>query len=152
MTVQIWDTISIIGFILGGLMLVVAGLLFWRYQIPRLIGDITGKTAKKAIEDIKKQSEETGRAYKAPSRNAGEQQQNIVSLSGSLVGRTDVLPENAPVAIPQETQEDYGAVNETSLLSNVVYNTVETAPIPDIPLNITVVTDITFIHTNEAIA
>ena len=45
--------------IAGGLsigLLVVSVILFFVLKIPRVIGDLSGRTARKAIEDIRKQN------------------------------------------------------------------------------------------------
>ena len=49
MTYEIYHWIFIGGAILAGLMLALTVLLFFRYRIPRVIGDLTGSTARKAI-------------------------------------------------------------------------------------------------------
>ena len=151
MTVQTWEIISVVSFVLAVAMLAVAGLLFWIDQIPKVIGDITGKTAQKAIEDIRKQSEETGRVYNARSRDANAPPINMVNLSGNLVGQTDALPENAPAAVMMVQQT---AVSETALLSSApVHNGGETTLLSGMQMaSVAVITDITFVHTDEEIA
>lgn len=49
--------------IAGGLsigLLVVSVILFFVLKIPRVIGDLSGRTARKAIEDIRKQNTQSG--------------------------------------------------------------------------------------------
>ena len=60
MSYEIYHWIFIGGAILAGLMLALTVLLFFYLQIPRVIGDLTGSTARKAIEDIRQQNTQTG--------------------------------------------------------------------------------------------
>ncbi len=70
MTYEIYHWIFIGGAILAGLMLALTVLLFFRYRIPRVIGDLTGSTARKAIEDIRQQNTQSGtKVYKSSTVN-----------------------------------------------------------------------------------
>lgn len=60
MNYEAYHWIFIGGAVLAGLMLVLTVLLFFLLQIPRVIGDLTGSTARKAIEDIRQQNAQTG--------------------------------------------------------------------------------------------
>ena len=63
---DIYRYIFIGGAILCGVMLVVSVLLFILLKIPKVIGDLTGITAKKAIENIRNQNESSGnKTYKS---------------------------------------------------------------------------------------
>ena len=167
MTVQTWEIMSLVGFIMGGLSLIAAGLLFWRGKIPKAIGDLSGKTARKAIEDIQKRSEETGRAYsRSRSLKSGVNPASAVNLSGNLIGQTDALPENAePTSRPAPMVEDV-ALTETSVLAPPPSDDLgETSVLPLQPTDdpgetallspkvqgVTVIADITFIHSDEVI-
>ena len=54
MTYEIYRYIFIGAAILCGIMAIVSIALFFLLKIPRVIGDLTGSTARKAIEKIKK--------------------------------------------------------------------------------------------------
>ena len=70
MTYEVYHWIFIGGAILAGLMLALAAVLFFYLQIPRVIGDLTGSTAKKAIEDIRQQNVKSGvKVYKSSAVN-----------------------------------------------------------------------------------
>ena len=60
MTYDTYNLIFIIGAILAGVMLVTALVLFFVLKIPRVIGDLSGSTARKAIADIRSQNTATG--------------------------------------------------------------------------------------------
>lgn len=60
MSYEIYHWFFIIGALLAGMMLVLSVILFFYFRIPRVIGDLSGSTAKKAIESIRQQNEQTG--------------------------------------------------------------------------------------------
>lgn len=71
---------------LSGVMLIVSVLLFIFLKIPRVIGDLTGATARKAIENIRNQNESSGdKIYKssAVNRERGKLTDKI-SASGNI--------------------------------------------------------------------
>lgn len=70
MTYDIYRLIFIVGSIACAVMFVVSVILFITLKIPNVIGDLTGRNAKKAIENIRKQNEASGgKAYKASAVN-----------------------------------------------------------------------------------
>ena len=60
MSYEIYKYIFIGAAIICGILLVVAIALFFALKIPKVIGDLTGSTAKKAIKDIREQNEKSG--------------------------------------------------------------------------------------------
>lgn len=60
MSVEFLQTLSMIGYLLSGVFLVVTIVLFFVLRVPKLINDLTGATARKAIEDIRKQNRSMG--------------------------------------------------------------------------------------------
>ena len=89
MTYEIYHWIFIGGAILAGLMLVLTVLLFFLDQIPRVIGDLTGSTARKAIENIRQQNTKTGdKVYKSSSVNRERGKVTAkISSTGKLTGQ-----------------------------------------------------------------
>ena len=63
MTYEIYRYIFIGSAILCGVMFVVSILLFVLLRVPKLISDLSGLTAKKAIKNIREQNEATGEKY-----------------------------------------------------------------------------------------
>ncbi len=61
MSVEQLQTLSMAGYIASGGFLAITVLLFFVLKIPRLIEDMTGVTARRAIEDIRRQNEGDGR-------------------------------------------------------------------------------------------
>ena len=50
MTVELLQIISLVSFIIAGVLLLLGIALFFLLDVPKLYGDISGRTAKKAIQ------------------------------------------------------------------------------------------------------
>lgn len=87
MTYEVYRFIFYGGAILAAIMLVVVIILFFVLKIPAVIGDLSGATARKAIENIRNQNETTGdRAYKSSAVNVERGKlTDKISPSGSLL-------------------------------------------------------------------
>ena len=68
MSVEQLQMLSMAGYIASGGFLVSTVLLFFILKIPRLIEDMTGVTARRAIEDIRRQNEGGGKIGRASCR------------------------------------------------------------------------------------
>lgn len=62
----VWQTISIVGYSLAGVLLVVTVILFFKMNIPAIIGDLTGRTAAKQIQEIRLRNAMTGNKRQTP--------------------------------------------------------------------------------------
>ena len=70
MTYEMYRYVFLGGAIAAGVMLAVSILLFFVLQIPKVIGDLSGRTARRAIDNIRRQNEESGdKAYKSSAVN-----------------------------------------------------------------------------------
>ncbi|WP_428909693.1 hypothetical protein [Niallia sp. Krafla_26] len=67
MDAQTWQLISIIGYSLAGLLFIVAIIMFIKMNIWSVIGDLTGRTAAKQIQEIREQNARTGNKHYRPS-------------------------------------------------------------------------------------
>lgn len=128
MTVELLQTLSLIAYIVAGVLLVVAIILFLVLNVPLLIGDLSGANARKAIESIRQQNEATGeKAYKPSAVNAsrGKLTEKIsgsgrlLHQSGSLRGSmgTEKISTTKLVKEAEETTLLSTASNETTILS-----------------------------------
>ncbi len=61
MSIEMLQNISLSAFVVSGILLVIAIVLFFTLGIPQVIGDLSGATARKAIEDIRLQSQNNER-------------------------------------------------------------------------------------------
>lgn len=148
MTYEIYRYIFIGAAILCGIMAVVSVLLFFYLKIPRVIGDLSGSTARKAIEEIRKQNESSGhKTYKTSLVNQERGRlTDKISPSGNLYPvETDPLG-GAMATEKIGTQQ----LDATDILDN--FGSEETAVLSDMTINTFVIEhEITFIHTNELI-
>lgn len=117
MSVQLLQTLSTVAFILSGVMFLVAIALFFLFNVPQLFGEVSGATARKAIESIRQQNEVSGnKAYRPSPVNAlrGKLTDKITP-SGKLETR-DSTPSVSVGTSKLLPQEDTGAASETVLL------------------------------------
>lgn len=119
MTVELLQIISLVSFIIAGVLLLLGIALFFLLDVPKLYGDISGRTAKKAIEAIRQQNESSGnKAYKPSAVNAERGKlTDKISHSGSVVGKTS----GSGISVGTEklhTDVLTAKANETTVLNN----------------------------------
>lgn len=129
MTVELLQTASLVAFIAAGILFLVAVALFFLLDVPKLYGDISGRTAKKAIEAIRQQNESNGNTAYKPSAVNEERGRltDKITKSGSLQSQTGgsigVGTEkfSTSTLFPQsnETTVLETAANETTVLTGV---------------------------------
>lgn len=61
-----WHTISIVAYSLAGVLLAAAIFLYFKLNIPAIIGDLTGRTAARQIQEIREQNQLTGHKLHQP--------------------------------------------------------------------------------------
>lgn len=140
MTYDIYRLIFIVGSIACAVMFVVSVILFITLKIPNVIGDLTGRNAKKAIENIRKQNEASGgKAYKASAVNLERgrltdkmtpsgnlQRRGITSVFGVHTEKISTMKLEQQASVGMDTdnesnetmvlEQDYS--NETSVLNH----------------------------------
>lgn len=165
MNVEIYKIISTVGFILAAIMLILSIFLFFKFNIPKVIGDITGKTAKKAIQRIHEQNEQSGdKAYKSsPVNIARGKIMDKVTNSGNLI-----VQDNRPIVVDVGTgkisTQELNDQNQTTVLCSDSDDTTAlyiTGSLDgkanvnnhsqEINQQTNLEIDITFIHTDEVI-
>ena len=142
MTYDTYRYIFIGAAILSAIAFVVAVVLFVVLKIPRVIGDLTGATARKAIRDIREQNEQSGeKVYKAsavnrergrltdkisPSGQIIPQHDRHTGMTGMMSGTEKIGTEVLMADMANETSVlDENMAGETSVLSeNVVTESV----------------------------
>lgn len=103
MSVELLQRFSIAGYVAGGIFLGVSILLFFVLHIPKVIGDLSGTTARKAIASIEQQSGGEYTAHRA---------RRIRS------GRDDFSTEKFMTSKLQETSQDTTVLmSETTVLA-----------------------------------
>lgn len=165
MSYEIYRYIFIGAAILCGAMIVTSILLFILLKIPKVIGDLTGRTARKAIENIRNQNESSGdKTYRSSLVNQERGKlTDKISPSGRLIRNPTDLLGGAMATEKIGTQQlvsDETAVldsgNETTVLTGELDNSGnETTLLSQtvIPNNVFEIEyEITYIHTNEIIS
>ena len=113
--------------ILSGLMLVAAILVFIFMNIPKVISDLSGATARKAIKAIREQNEAGGeKTYKASAYNqARGKLTDKISPSGNVIQQRDAMQHfvSTTKIETQELAQDAPA-NETTVLGGANETTV----------------------------
>lgn len=169
MTYEIYRYIFFGGAALSGLMLIATVLIFFFLRIPTVIGDLSGATAKKAIENIRNQNTSSGeKTYKSSyvNRERGKVTDKITS-SGRLIKEPSELLTGAMSTEKISTQsladsaadettvlgQSDTALNETTVLSQPEFTSGETTVLDcEVQTGVFEIEfDITYIHTDEVI-
>lgn len=114
MTVELLNTLSMSAFIAAGVMFLLAIALFFILDIPMVVGELSGKNAKKSIKEIQKHNEgDSERLNRVSSRNSHVTKPGKTGRVG--VG-TEKFATNALATPANETTLLNS--NETTLLNN----------------------------------
>ncbi len=124
MSYEAFRYIFIIGLALCCVMFLVSVVLFFVLNISKIISDLSGRTAKKAIQNIREQNEKTGhKTYQVSqvNRERGKLTDKI-SHSGRIVSKDPSSQlgysvETAKISAEAEETSVIGCGNETSVLS-----------------------------------
>ena len=99
-----------------GVMFLVSVTLFFVFKIPNIIGNLTGRNAKKAIEDIKRQNESYAYSDKANALNGKKEITEKISTARlDNIGETTVLGYNGE---DETTVLGNNGEDETTVLGN----------------------------------
>lgn len=109
MDAQIWFTLSIVGYSLGGLLLIVAIVMFYKMGILSIYNDLTGKTAERKIREIRESTENAHRNYSRVT------QYDPVSTNSPVTRGDKKQQFNIPTAKTSTAQEVF-VEDETELL------------------------------------
>ena len=163
MSYEIYHWIFIGAMIMAGLMLALTVFLFFYFQIPRVIGDLTGSNARKAIEDIRQQNTKTGvKVHKTSQVNrergkvtakmtaAGKVvEQHSGGVSAMKTGKISTQKLSQEAAQPAaETTVLNPPRDETMLLTPQSWGAPAPAPAPS---GFMIEYELTFIHSDELI-
>ena len=174
MSYEMYRYIFLGALIACGIFFVVAVILFFTLNIPKVISDLTGRTARKAIENIRMQNEQSGdKTYQSSAVNLERGKlTDKISQSGRLVPRdvtpfgTGVITEKISTMELEQTAGETDVLSqptgetdvltpiagETDVLAPVAGETDVLAPAEQSAQVFAVEYEITFIHTNEVIA
>ena len=173
MTYDVYRYIFFGGAGLAGVCLIVAVIIFFALRIPSVIGDLTGATRRKAIENIRSQNENSGiKTYKssAVNRERGKITDKITA-TGNLVKNGDDVMGGAMATgkigtdkLSEEARQSFettllaeSAANETTVLNmpeageTTVLGQTEAEQITEDADTFTIEYELMFIHTDEVI-
>lgn len=141
-----------------GVLLAVSVVLFFTLRIPKVISDLSGRTAKRAIETIRMQNEQSGnKTYHSSSVNLKRGKlTDRMTESGRLIPSSDtpfgtgkITEKISASSLAEEPSGEttvLQAAEETTILTPEMTQTDAFAP-----AEFVVETDIVFIHTDEVI-
>ena len=122
MTYEVYRYIFVIGAVLAGIMFVISVAMFFVLKIPSVIGDLTGATARKAIENIRISNENTGnKIYRtSPVNRERGKLTDKISPSGRLIKNPSTSLRGAMETEKIAPQQYYpeAAANATTLLAD----------------------------------
>lgn len=138
MTVEYLQLLSIIAYIIAAILVLTAVALFFLLDVPKLYGDISGRTAKKAIEAIRKQNEVTGNKVYKPSHV--NQARGKLTDKITQSGRLESPSEDPAIGVATEKLETATLMHqsdETQILQESFFQSGETTILeqPESPPN-----------------
>ncbi len=142
MTYEIYRYIFIGAAALAGIALVVSIILFILLNIPKVISDLSGLTAKRAIKDIRENNEKTGdKSYKVSAFNESRGKlTDKISQSGNIIkqyqSQMRLGIDTTKISTQQLTPEEISP--ETTVLSQAAETTVLSSTSETTVLNQTV--------------
>lgn len=124
MSVEQLQTLSLVSYIIAGVLVLATIALFFLLDIKKVIGDVTGATARKAINTIREQNEASGdKAYKPSPVNAARGKlTDKISPSGRLQPQTAGIG-GSPGTEKFDTTKLMPPIEETTVLDNTVSDT-----------------------------
>ena len=162
------STLSIISFVVAGISLVLAVFFWFFFKIPTVIGDLSGRTARKSIARMRAANEKTGnKSYKESKTNAARGKlTDTIKDSGKLkknAVQDDDRPETGLLTqnkADEASSEATGLLNDENAATGLLVDEDVTAPL-DSPIQKTekrkggkklkMLDEVIIIHTDEVI-
>lgn len=157
---EILSAVSMISYIAAGVFAAATAALWFLFKIPSVIGDLSGRSAKKSIEKMRVHNEKTGKkSYRSSAENEkrGKLTEKMDRKNDSKPGKsyeTGVLSENNPQKRQIEETELLTEGEATSPLDEGA----ETEPLYEqetgmkrnpAAVNIELLEEVVFLHTDE---
>lgn len=157
------STFSIISFIVAGVSLGLAILLFIYFRIPTVIGDLSGRNAKKSIARMRSSNEKSGnKSFRASETDAAR---GKLTSTMPGIGNQQKKTKDDAIAFVEDQMPETGllAENKADLIGEstvLLEDTEETMLLDETPkepakrvggVKLTILDEVTFIHTDEVI-
>lgn len=145
------NTISVVLFIAAGIFAILAVALWFILKIPIVMGDLSGRTAKKSIEQMRKNNEFTGNKSFEPSKRNLERGK----LTGTIEVKEQSVDEGGGTVLLKENMVKNFESQNTTLLDDE-----ETSPLEESDgkskrnpsrVEIKLVDRVIIVHTEEVI-
>lgn len=152
---EILSRISIISFVLATLCFLLATILWFRFKIPVIIGDLTGRNAKKSIARIRSKNERTGKKHYTPSYTNKERGKLTEKIKDEQADDTMPL-ENSEVTeklFPKVNQNGFDDQGQETMLLNDIGTELfqDEAKEDEMIVSMQLLEEIMIIHTEEVI-
>lgn len=122
--------ISIISFTAAGICLVIAIIFFVRFKIPSVVGDLSGRTARRSVEQMRKANEKSGGKSYRPSKinmERGKLTETMHVMHKASANMTEETGERPETGLLDDNRARVRREAETILL----YDKVETEILKD---------------------
>ncbi len=115
-----YEIVALVCFIISGVFFVLSVVLFFVLDMVKVIGDLTGHTAKREIENIRSQNQKTGnKAYKPSVVNSKRGKlTDRISPSGKILEKRSVALGGSVGTEKIGSENLYSGYEETTLLEN----------------------------------
>lgn len=116
MSAEVYQMISMVAFSCGGVLTLIAIILFIKFDVPSLIGELSGRTAEKKVQEIRQQNRQ---AVSMRKRESERRRKVPVYATDSKVTASKNV-EEATVVLDNSTEVLYEAttmLKETTLLN-----------------------------------
>lgn len=170
MRAEVYQMISMAAFGCGGILTLIAVILFLKFDVPSLIGELSGRTAEKKVQEIREQNRQavsmrqrgTERRHKVSVYDTGTEAAGRTSKGVMEPGKQEekAVKQNAETAVPDEEtvvlDEGTTVLEETTVVLDEGTTILEETVVPDgvpIPENndFCMVQDVVEVHTAETI-
>lgn len=168
---EILSTISLVSFALSGICFALSVFLWFHFGIGGVIGDLSGRTAKKSIQKMREHNEKKGPVlYDSGMAGIGQGRFENVMTSVETAGienfktnlnsmnempETGILLDNEETELLSQSSEVLNRGAKTTLLNDEetvsLKNSVQVPEVKEKGISLTMLDDIMLVHTDEVI-
>ena len=169
---EILSLISLISYIVSGVCLVLAVFFFIKFNIPAVIGDLSGRTARKSIARLRASNEKAGgQGYKPSAANVNrgkltDTMHHAEKPAATAKGKTEASDQRPETGLLAENKATAVPVQQTALLEDedatgLLIDDDATAPLHEEPVQkarrtggkkLVMLDDVMLIHTDEVLS
>ena len=146
MSVEMLQIITLTFFVMSGALFVVAICLFFAFNIPGIVGNLSGMTAKKAIEDIKTKNKEGGKEHASYSHLMKDKRTEKIASSVRLGRQTSRIRNGKTTGKLNKVWEKTAPLGKKKLGETVRLDVVNTAEMRETTILSTKVDEIVLIQ------